>query len=86
MAEVRLLAGLREGRGAHSFTIGIENVQVRWQRGNLLAASYEEWHFHSDYTTTRQSSVVMERDDQAAGGWRWLSVHETWITPPPMAS
>jgi len=77
-----LLAGLRDGHGAHSFSIEIENVGVRWQRGDLVAATYEEWHIHDDQTTTRRSSVVMERDDGAPGGWRWVSVHETWITPP----
>ena len=78
-----LIAGLRNGHGQHGFGIRVENVTLRWRRGDVVAASYEEWHTHADYTTTRQSTAVMEHASEAPGGFTWLAVHETWVTPPP---
>lgn len=78
-----LLAGLLDARGARPLSIRIENVEVKWQRGDVVAATYEEWQSQAGHTIGRQSSVVMERDDAAPGKFRWLSVHETWLVPPP---
>lgn len=79
----QLMSGLAAGRAGQSMRIRVEQVQVRWTRGDLVAATYEEWHVHDSYTTKRQSSIVMQVDASAPGGYRWLSVHETWLQPPP---
>lgn len=41
---------------------------------------YEEWAGPADAVRGRQSSVLMVADDLAVSGWRWLHVHETWLS------
>lgn len=80
---VTLRKNMRAGRGARQLRIRIENVVVRWSEGDVVIATYEEWHDHDDYTTARQSTVVFAVDDSAPGGLLWRHVHETWKIPPP---
>lgn len=74
-----VLDRLRAGAGHVPVEIWIERVNVRWERGDLLCATYEEWQRHDDVTTSRMSSVVFERDQRRR--LIWLSVHETWLNP-----
>jgi hypothetical protein len=78
-----LMAGLEQERGTRQIRIRVENVEVRWQARDAVLATYEEWHEHATYTTTRLSTVLFSIDDTAPGGLRWQHVHETWIQPPP---
>lgn len=80
---VAVLGGLRSGRASRELKIRVENPVVRWQAGDVVVATYEEWHEHPDYSTTRLSTAVFSRDDAAPNGLIWRHVHETWITPPP---
>ena len=41
---------------------------------------YEEWAGPADAVRGRQSSVLMMADANAVAGWRWLHVHETWLS------
>ncbi len=77
------LSNIREGHGARSIRIRIENPGVAWNEGDAVVATYEEWHDHAEYTTARISTVLLTRDDAAPGGFLWRHVHETWKIPPP---
>lgn len=78
-----VLDGLRSGRGSRELQIRVENPTVRWHSGDVIVATYEEWHVHPDYTTSRLSTAVLTLDETAPGGLVWRHVHETWMTPPP---
>lgn len=78
-----LLAGLEESRGSREIGIRIENPIVHWRTSGAILATYQEWHDHSEYQTTRQTTALFTIDDSAPGGLMWRHVHETWITPPP---
>lgn len=80
-----VLGFLRSARKQQPVAIRIENVQLAWQRGDLVCATYEEWQTRDSLSTARRSSCVLEVDDAAPGGLRWLSVHETWIDAPPIS-
>lgn len=84
-----VLGFLRAGKATNPVTIRIENVTVRWRRGSLVAATYEEWQTAAPTqppeetppggeTTGRISTAVFEYDESLPGSLRWLSVHETW--------
>ncbi len=79
-----VLGFIGAAKGAQQVSIRIENVAIRWHRGDLVGASYEEWQTErsaggSETTTGRLSSAVFEVEPSLPGGLRWLSVHETWL-------
>ncbi len=74
-----VLAFLQGGKGGSDVAIRIENVRVLWRRQDLAGVSYEEWQTTGDAVTGRVSSAVLEADEVAPRGLRWLSVHETWL-------
>ncbi len=75
-----LLPGLRSAHGTDPGTrIWIENAQLRWQRGAVALATYEEWQERGGQTTARRSSAVFEPAAEAPGGVRWIHVHEVWL-------
>ena len=78
-----VMAGLAAGRGSRHIRIEIRQVAVRRYDSTSALATYEEWHHHADYTTTRCSSVTFEFDVAGPNGVRWRHLHESWITPPP---
>ncbi|MEL7206926.1 MAG: DUF4440 domain-containing protein [Actinomycetota bacterium] len=82
-----VLAGLADARRTGSRHIRIEHPTVRWRRGEVITATYEEWQSlpGDGGETARLSTVVMEADLDAPAGLRWLAVHETWLHPPPTA-
>lgn len=45
----------------------------------VLVGTYRERHDFKGETTIRLSTVVMVADESVPTGYRWLSVHETWI-------
>ena len=64
-------------------------AEVTVQRGTFgdgiewALVLYEEWAGPADAMRGRQSSVLLKADPQAVAGWRWLHVHETWLSEAP---
>ena len=83
VARAEVIAGIVENRGKTTIGIEVRQIQVRLIDDDEALATYEEWHHHADYSTSRQSSALFSRDSAAPHGWSWRHVHETWITPPP---
>ena len=85
-----------EAHGASpGFRIRIRNVQCRFQwhatDGHEYAlATYEEWQRHARNSTPpdngRLSTVLVRRDADTPGGFRWLHIHETWLPAKQMAA
>ena len=46
----------------------------------VIVGAYQEHHSFRGETTSRIATAVMARDASVQTGFRWLSVHETWIT------
>lgn len=44
---------------------------------------YEECAGPADAVRGRQSSALLVADTAAVAGWRWLHVHETWLSEVP---
>lgn len=70
-------------RGLHGHRpevkIWIEQPQLRYDLGDVLVATYEEWQTDAGRTTQRWSTVVLERADGLPNGLRWLHVHESGL-------
>lgn len=79
----QLMEGLEQARGSRDIRIRIERPHVRWKAAHAVLATYEEWHDHADYSTGRQTTVLLSVEESTPGGLLWRHVHETWITPPP---
>jgi hypothetical protein len=45
----------------------------------LMIGTYREQHVFNGDTTHRVATAVMIADESAPTGYRWMSVHETWI-------
>ena len=60
--------------------IWIENVRVRWQKGDLLLAVYEEWQAVDGVENGRLSSVFFQVQQGLPNNLLWLYVHETWLS------
>ncbi len=82
-----LMAGIEAAAGSRSapaeFSIEVADVSVAWRHSDVVAATYKEIQHVDGHTTSRQSSVTFAVDSSAPAGLRWLSVHETWLEPPP---
>ena len=46
----------------------------------VIVGTYKEHHTFRGDTTHRIATVIMAYDTSIKTGFRWLSVHETWIT------
>jgi hypothetical protein len=57
----------------------IERAELRCQSGDLLVATYEEWHQTADTTTTRICTAILRAAPGTPNGLAWLHVHETWL-------
>jgi len=69
------------------FSIAIRRVQVRWQRGDTILATYEEWQRNARKSTPpdngRAASVLFA---DLGSRLSWLHIHETWLPPEVMAA
>ena len=75
-----LLEGLRKAHNSRiNMRIWIEDIQVLYQLGDLILATYEEWQETEGKVTTRVSSVLFKKTPETPNGLLWLHVHETWI-------
>lgn len=72
-----IITAVREafGKGGVRITVGEFKV---FERNGYVVCRYNEVHTAPDETTTRISTVVMEPDPDTPGGYRWITVHETW--------
>jgi len=75
-----LTAGLKM---AHSRwdtgTIQIKNINGRYISGDICLLMYEEWQTTPEETTTRLSSALFQKEENAFNGVKWIHLHETWI-------
>ena len=75
-----LLNRLRNAHNSHTdMHIWIKDIQVLYQIGDLILATYEEWQEIEGKISTRLSSVLFQKAPSTPNGLRWLHVHETWI-------
>lgn len=72
-----IVAAVKDGFGKGGVRIVVDNFDVA-ERDSYVVCRYNEVQTSADETTTRISTAVMEPDDGAPGGYRWLTVHETW--------
>lgn len=78
-----LVPQLRAAHGSRpGWRIWIERPALRFQRGELTGATYEEWQHRADgVVTARLSTVVLRAQAGTPNGLAWLHVHETWLAP-----
>ena len=72
-----IVASVRDAFGKGGIAVTVGRFEVI-ERSCYVVVRYDEVHTSNDDTTTRISTAVMEPDDQTPGGYRWISVHETW--------
>lgn len=72
-----IVAAVGDAFGKGGVDITVENFDVI-ERDGYSVCRYDEVHRSPDAATTRVSTAVMEPDTRAPGGYRWISVHETW--------
>jgi hypothetical protein len=74
---------LHSGYGTRpGFRLWAEKITLRHQEGDLALVTYEEWQEMDAVVTTRLSSALFRRRDEAPNGVEWLHVHETWLPWP----
>lgn len=75
-----LTAGLKMAHNRwNTGTIQIKNIKGRNISGDICMLIYEEWQTTPDGTTTRLSSALFQREENAPNGVKWIHLHETWI-------
>jgi hypothetical protein len=80
-----LWSAMRSAWGSNpGFKIEIRDVRERRvSTTRLVIASYEEWQKNALEATpannARPPSALLELDDRAPHGLRWLHLHETWL-------
>jgi hypothetical protein len=74
-----IVATVRDGFGKGGAGITVEKFDVRIRDGYAVCR-YSEVHASGSESTTRVSTAVMEPEDGSPGGFRWISVHETWTS------
>ncbi len=80
MNRAALRAGFDKGYGLNpDFHIAIRDVEVQYERENMVLATYTEWQrgtTGADMSdTARVTSVLME----VTAFVTWLHIHETWL-------
>ena len=74
-----LKQGFAQGYGRNpDFRIQIRDVDVRWERDDLVLATYTEWQIGAsgaDAKNARISSVLMQMSKPPV----WLHIQETWL-------
>jgi len=72
-----IVAAVARGHGKASIRIAVENVHVV-NVGGAVVCRYHEVQTAPQTATRRISTAVMVSDADTPGGYRWISVHETW--------
>ncbi|MEZ6016985.1 MAG: hypothetical protein R3F49_17840 [Planctomycetota bacterium] len=75
-----IIAQLRTVHGSGAIEIALDEVASRYVADGLWLVSYHEWQRKPDAPWRgRTSAALLREDPSAAGGFRWLHVHETWL-------
>ena len=74
-----IVEAVRDAFGKGDISISVGNFVV-FERTAYVVCRYDEVHTSNDEITTRLSTAVMEPDEATPGGYRWITVHETWAT------
>lgn len=72
-----IIAAVENSFGKGGVRIAVESFAVIEGDGYVVCR-YDEVQTTPSGSTTRLSTAVMEPDNEAPGGYRWLTVHETW--------
>ncbi len=84
----RLAQAIRDNYGkSPGFAIAIRRVVVRWQRGDTILATYEEWQRNARKSKPPQNgraATVLFADHGER--LKWLHIHETWLPAEVMAA
>jgi hypothetical protein len=80
MGSDAIVRAVQTSFGKGGISIKVENFSVS-ERGTYVLCRYDEVHTSPDGETRRISTAVMEADDDTPGGYRWITVHETWAAP-----
>jgi len=80
MTSSMLKEGFERGYGSNAdFRIQIRDVDIRYERGNTVLATYTEWQTGASQSANannaRVTSVLMEMSTPAT----WLHIQETWL-------
>ncbi|MEN8239290.1 MAG: DUF4440 domain-containing protein, partial [Actinomycetota bacterium] len=75
-----IVAAVAAGHGESGMRIAVENFQVV-QLGSAVVCRYDEVQTTAQERRRRISTAVMVTDTDTPGGYRWISVHETWVNP-----
>jgi len=65
-------------RGGYDVTITTSDAHLNIDTA-VMVGTYREHHRFKNESTSRLATVVMAADSDTPTGFRWLSVHETWI-------
>ena len=79
LEQVRNARGSWQQPGEPPGCIHIENFQLRWQHGNVILCSYEEWQEGRAETKGRLSTAVFGLRAETPNGVEWLHLHEVWL-------
>jgi hypothetical protein len=72
-----IVAAVENGFGRGAITISVEDLHVE-DLGTAVVCRYDEIQETPLGMTRRISTAVMVIDQATPGGYRWISVHETW--------
>jgi hypothetical protein len=72
-----IVAAVEHGFGKGGISIAVENFHVE-DLGTVVVCRYDEIHETPQEVTRRISTAVMIIDRDTPGGYRWVTVHETW--------
>lgn len=86
-----LARALRDSHGSNpQFRIQVRNPRVRYELGDVVVVTYEEWQRNALQSTPadngRLSTAVFRKHAGAPNGVLWLHVHETWLPSAIMAA
>lgn len=62
-----------------AFRIEVRNFRARHRFGEVLCATYEEWHELAGNASARLTTVLMRPRAETPLGVEWVHIHETWL-------
>jgi hypothetical protein len=77
VSRAAIISAVEDGFGTGDVSITVENFDVI-ERDGYSVCRYDEVQTSGKETTTRISTAILEPDARTPGGYRWMSVHETW--------
>jgi hypothetical protein len=74
----RIVRAVEARMGGYDVVITTDQESLD-QAEPVLIGTYRERHDFKGNTTLRVATVAMAADESVPTGYRWLSVHETWV-------